>query len=317
MNIEIGNIRTAFIYQGDDLLYPNYSAPENLVLHYDFSGIKNGDVTKGVARDLSGNGNDGTLQNFGYEEGSGYLDNALIFDGIDDFIAIPKPQIDLNNFTYSEGVNVLSFRGDEVATVVDGVVEIRGRNLLPNSAFLNSTDGWASNLTTLSMENGILKILFSRSASTPGLRLLNPFSLSAGTYTFGIKGNYDNLITKTFKLHFIGGITGDYSSKGIVINSGWNYNTITFTITSPIVNSTMYLLTANPNIGEYILIDYLTLVEGSNPLVDWTPAPEDLETTTFKPLFDKKIKSALYWNRALTDEELLQVYNIQIKRISE
>src|SRR5678815_3384956 len=59
--------------------------------------------------------------------------------------------------------------------------------------------------------------------------------------------------------------------------------------------------------------DLVCKVEFSNKATDWTPAPEALETTTFKPLFDKKIKAALYWNRALTDEELLQVYNTQIK----
>ena len=56
-------------------------------------------------------------------------------------------------------------------------------------------------------------------------------------------------------------------------------------------------------------------IEKGNVATPWAPAPEDLETTIFKPLFDNKIKSALYWNRALTDEELLQVYNTQIKRI--
>ena len=55
MNIEIGNKKIDFVYQGDNLIYPNYPARENLILHYDFSGMKNSDVTKDIARDLSGN----------------------------------------------------------------------------------------------------------------------------------------------------------------------------------------------------------------------------------------------------------------------
>ena len=74
---------------------------------------------------------------------SGYLDNALMFDGIDDFITIPESLIDLDNFTYSEGINVLSFRGDNVATVVDGVVEIGG-GIIVNSDFKEGAFRWST-----------------------------------------------------------------------------------------------------------------------------------------------------------------------------
>ena len=78
--------KQGFAFKGDDLIYPNYAAKENLVLHYDFNGMKNNDVTKGVARDLSGNGKDGALTGFGYIAGSGYQNGGLRFDGIDDHI---------------------------------------------------------------------------------------------------------------------------------------------------------------------------------------------------------------------------------------
>jgi len=56
-------------------------------LHYDFSGMSNSDESRGVAKDLSGNGNDGTLQNFNFTEESGYVEYGLKFDNIDDFVS--------------------------------------------------------------------------------------------------------------------------------------------------------------------------------------------------------------------------------------
>ena len=90
MNIEIGNKKIDFVYQGDDLIYPNYASPENIAVHYDFSGMENSDITKGVARDLSGNANNGVLNNFAYTAGSGYEAGGLRLDGVDDHIIVPK-----------------------------------------------------------------------------------------------------------------------------------------------------------------------------------------------------------------------------------
>ena len=80
--IKLGNTPMSFVYQGDELLYPN-PVKDGLVLWYDFKGMKNSDTTKGVAKDLSGNGNNGTLSNFAYTSDSGYND-GLDLDGIDD-----------------------------------------------------------------------------------------------------------------------------------------------------------------------------------------------------------------------------------------
>ena len=80
--IKLGNTPMSFVYQGNELLYPN-PVKDGLVLWYDFKGMKNSDTTKGVAKDLSGNGNDGTLQNFAYTNESGY-NNGLKFDNVDD-----------------------------------------------------------------------------------------------------------------------------------------------------------------------------------------------------------------------------------------
>ena len=82
--VKLGDKNIPFIYQGNNLLYPN-PVKDGLVLWYDFKGMKNSDVSKNIARDLSGNGNDGELKNFVYTSESGY-NNGLKFDGVDDFI---------------------------------------------------------------------------------------------------------------------------------------------------------------------------------------------------------------------------------------
>ena len=69
---------------GDKVIYPS-PIMDGLVLWYDFKGRTNQDINRGVAVDLSGNGNHGELRNFAYGEGSGY-GNGLVFDGVDDII---------------------------------------------------------------------------------------------------------------------------------------------------------------------------------------------------------------------------------------
>ena len=87
--MNIGDMGVPFIYQGEELIYPEY-VKDGLVLHYDFSSMTNNDASKDIARDLSGNGNHGTLQNFNFTPESGYDKNKLLFDGVDDRV-ISKP----------------------------------------------------------------------------------------------------------------------------------------------------------------------------------------------------------------------------------
>ena len=286
--------------------YPNYAGKENLVLHYDFLGIKNSDATRGIARDLSGNGNNGVLRNFAYTNGSGYLDNALIFDGIDDFITIPKPLIDLNNFTYSEGINVLSFRGDEVASVVDGVIEIGGRNLF--------REGNEKSIIS-ELDDRVVLVTRGYYNSSGGIAAGNPLIISHNLEngeTYTLSGRLDVPNHPTVPGH--NNIKILYEDGLVTIGkfpSNYEYHSFTFNIDENRKFVNLHFDSGNYN--AYIESKTLKLEKGNNA-TPWAPAPEDLDTTTFKPLFDNKIKSALYWNRALTDEELLQVYNTQVKR---
>jgi len=104
MVAKLGNKDIPFLYQGDEILYPD-PIRDGLVLWYDFSSMKNSDITRGIARDLSGNGNHGTLQNFNYTPESGYDKNKLLFDGVDDEITLATSN-SISQMTYLMSVDI-------------------------------------------------------------------------------------------------------------------------------------------------------------------------------------------------------------------
>lgn len=57
--------------------------------YYDFTNGDNTASDVATIKDLSGNGNDAVAHNFAWnEEGSGYKDDALYFDGVDDYVSL-------------------------------------------------------------------------------------------------------------------------------------------------------------------------------------------------------------------------------------
>lgn len=74
----------------DYLLPSEISTPD---CYYDFTNGDNASETRDTIVDLSGNGNDAKAYNFAWnEEGSGYKDGALQFDGTDDNVALLTPK---------------------------------------------------------------------------------------------------------------------------------------------------------------------------------------------------------------------------------
>ena len=110
MEFKLGDTDIPFVFRGDELIYPNY-VKDGLVLHYDFSGMSNADISRGIATDLSGNGNHGKLQNFNYTVESGYDKNKLLFDGVDDSIVQRDLKSPSKEMTISA---VISFPHDSV-----------------------------------------------------------------------------------------------------------------------------------------------------------------------------------------------------------
>lgn len=57
--------------------------------YYDFSQGSNDDENRETIKDYSGNGNDAITHNFAWnEDGSGYKDGALYFDGVNDYVSL-------------------------------------------------------------------------------------------------------------------------------------------------------------------------------------------------------------------------------------
>lgn len=71
---------------------PEYLLPSEIPTpdcYYDFSKGSNNDETRDTIKDYSGNGNDAVAHNFAWnEEGSGYKDGALYFDGVNDYVSL-------------------------------------------------------------------------------------------------------------------------------------------------------------------------------------------------------------------------------------
>lgn len=102
--VKLGDKNIPFIYQGNELLYPN-PVKDGLVLYYDFKGMTNNDVSKEIAEDLSENNLNGSLKNFNYTETSGYKD-GLVLDGVDDYVETLKNNA-INSLTYTLSIELL------------------------------------------------------------------------------------------------------------------------------------------------------------------------------------------------------------------
>lgn len=90
--VKLGDKNIPFIYQGSELLYPN-PIKDNLMMWVDFKGLNNSSYEKQWIENFADNSTNNRLNNFDYEEGSGYK-NGLQFDGVDDLIFFHDLTID-------------------------------------------------------------------------------------------------------------------------------------------------------------------------------------------------------------------------------
>lgn len=133
VKMKFGSKDIPFVYKGDKLVYPN-PIRDGLLLWYDFKGMRNADTNKEVVKDLSGNGNDGTLVNFNFTEESGYKDNTLVFDGVDDKLIVPELMLDETAMSVMHDGKLYAYEDDKVLTIgEDGEIVSSGKNLLLSS----------------------------------------------------------------------------------------------------------------------------------------------------------------------------------------
>lgn len=85
--VKLGDRNIPFIYQGEELLYPN-PIKDGLILWYDFASMKNDSFNRDVAKNIVDDDNNGKLNNFAFNSESGYNNNKLNFDGVDDKIIV-------------------------------------------------------------------------------------------------------------------------------------------------------------------------------------------------------------------------------------
>jgi len=121
-----------FVFKGDKIVYPN-PVKDGLVLWYDFAGMRNTDLNREIAKDLSGNSNHGTLQNFNFTPESGYDKNKLSFDGVDDRVYIISP-----------GEESKAFLSNEMTVVWSGIIrETQAKSGINQILTAGYVNGWA------------------------------------------------------------------------------------------------------------------------------------------------------------------------------
>lgn len=190
--VKLGDKNIPFIYQGNELLYPN-PVKDGLVLWYDFKGMKNSDAGKSIAKDISNNNNNGTINNVIYNDSNGYSLKGLKFDGVDDFIEVKSSSL-LNNIK------------DEIT--ISFVLEFSDNNgswrwLLSNNSDASATGGYGmafnpSSSSTLSFRWGGT-VLYSKYLPQKGnvVHLHFSGSVSQKTLNIYINGNKNDTTNLT------------------------------------------------------------------------------------------------------------------------
>lgn len=285
VKMKFGSKDIPFVYKGDKLVYPN-PIKDGLLLWYDFKGMRNTDVTKEVAKDLSGNGNDGTLTNFNFTEESGYKDNTLVFDGVDDSLTIPELVLDETAMTVVQDGKLYAYEDDKVMTVgEDGEIVGGGKNLLlkSNRKTVNSDYLLTEYEISEPLEDGDEVVL-----------------------TF--KGNYGADKTAIFLYNSGGSVNmtqvqklRDYLGNDIFQTSfTWSNSTSDGRYTAD--SSTIRFYVAPSNGVTESSIEWAKLIKGSVKSIEWHSNPVDYKTTTLSPT---SLTDLQLYNKTLRKDELL------------
>ena len=290
--MNIGDMGVPFIYQGEELIYPEY-VKDGLVLHYDFSGMTNNDASKDIARDLSGNGNHGTLQNFNFTPESGYDKNKLLFDGVDDYLQVPETGLNPESMAVVDNGKIYSYEGDKTTSAnVDGDIFESGRNLF------------------IPQNNRLLTVIID------GEEYWEVRGNISGQNT-SITIQIDDTEPNQYTVQFLGQV-GQYFNKAAFVDSegerfqqnfpdGENYS---FTSPKGVVVKYFTIDTGGVVYRGYIKKDTFKLEKGT-VATPYTPAPEDFLSTAHTP---SQMQDLLLYNRPLTAEEILHNYAIEKER---
>src|SRR5699024_1287605 len=139
-----------------------------------------------IIEDLSGNNNDGNLQNFNFTEESGYKDNTLVFDGVDDKLIIPELELDETAMSVVHDSKIYSYEDDKVLTIgEDGEIIGGGRNLIQGGVY--GIQVWSNNSITtpviVNQKLGYYEVATTGDADNLSLYTNSMYNLPAGTET--------------------------------------------------------------------------------------------------------------------------------------
>ena len=280
--MKFGSKDIPFVYKGDKLVYPN-PIKDGLLLWYDFKGMRNTDTNKEVVKDLSGNGNDGTLTNFNFTEESGYKDNTLVFDGVDDSLTIPELTLDETAMSVRHDGNLYAYEDDKVLTVgEDGEIVGEKINLLSTTSHTMKKTlnmGWGSRYGVFIAEP--LKIYTVKAYIKPTDNSASIQIIFSGSDGLNIKesgaGNWirpgeEGYVTRTYQ-----------APEGTV--SAW------------------IQIRNNERLDSGTMLEYkeLQVFEGSHSKF-YSSDPKDYKTTTLSPT---SLTGLQLYNKTLRKEELL------------
>lgn len=292
--MKFGSKDIPFVYKGDKLVYPN-PIKDGLLLWYDFKGMRNTDAGKEVAKDLSGNGNDGTLTNFNFTEESGYKDNTLVFDGVDDKLTIPELELDETAMTVVHDGKLYAYEDDKVMTVgEDGEIIGSGKNvLLSPQENLTVGDYHFNNSKSFivddSRESGY-RIKYSNYERTGVSSSLYLYSPDGDTFTKDITGE-----TISFSFWMRGSTPFMFGSK--MIGTEWTLWTWTGRKTT---SNNHYYITRDETLNWFEISD--VKVEIGDSVTSYSPSPFDYKSTTLSPT---SLTDLQLYNKTLRKDELL------------
>ena len=281
--MKFGSKDIPFVYKGNKLVYPN-PIKDGLLLWYDFKGMRNADTNKEVAKDLSGNGNDGTLTNFNFTEESGYKDNTLVFDGVDDKLSIPELELDETAMSVMHDGKLYAYEDDKVLTVgEDGEIISEKINLL------------------LSTSQTMKKIFNTGWGNHVGSFVAEPFK----TYTARV---YIKPTTNSASIQIIfkgsDGLNIKESGAGGWIRPGEEgYATRTYQAPEGTVSAWIQIRNNErlDSVGTMLEYKELQVFEGDYSQF-YSSNPKDYKTTTLSPA---SLTDLQLYNKTLRKEELL------------
>lgn len=278
---------------------------DSLVLWLDGSTGNNYEKTN-IWKDLSGNGNDGQLMNFDFTEDSGWVDGGIRFNGVNDYVQLPDLNLNPDNFTIQVDDKIRAFNDDKVITE-NG--DEWGRNLLRNSNFNSGSEYWDGSFI-ITDEGALLESVAGRADYIQNITLI-----PEGEYVVQIR--YRVVEGQAPYLYVTNGTDMTLPQGSYIFEIGDNeWQTVTFPV---IVNSESRFYAIRYAAGTPVdhlegktLIEWIKLEKGTQA-APWTPAPEDITETNIinhnTPFVkNNTIHSLKLYNRALTDEEILQNY---------